>query len=256
MCKVLDTASQTDVEYIDLDSGSFGRERLRALWSRIAHARAKVLVFSAAGLHTGFNLAEAYDAAAHADDTGARLFADCLLSIRDADAITIASVNGRISAGSVGLIAACDIVIADPSAIFQLPEVATGMIPALVAPILARRIGERRCHYLALSSRPISAHEAHSIGLVDETADMQLDRCVERQVRRILRSSAGAIAECKMHLRERDRQSIRIELEAATARLTHWLSRPEAMEAIAAFAMEAGSVAAAPAEDHHAPCHD
>lgn len=248
--------SITDVEYIDLGAGSFAIEGLLALRSRVAGTRAKVLVFVAAGLHTGFDLAEVCDAATNADITVARLFADCLLSIREADAITIASVNGKVTAGSVGLIAACDIVIADPDAIFQLPEVAIGMIPALITPILARRIGERRCHYLALSSRPISAHEAHSIGLVDEAADLRLGRCVERQVRRILRSSPGALAECKRHIKEGEQQRIRIELEVAIVRLSNWLSKPGAIEAIAAFAVEPGGVVATPAEDHHAPNHD
>jgi enoyl-CoA hydratase/carnithine racemase len=248
---------ESRVQSVALSPDAFGRDHLLELRDRIAESRARVLIISAPGLHLGFNLAEIRDTAA-ADLTAAKLFAECLLSIRRTDAVTIACVGEKVAGGSVGLVAACDIVIADAKAIFQLPEVAIGMVPALVTPILARRIGEARCFSLALSSRPISATEAHSIGLVDEVAGLAgglpLDRCVERQARRILRSCAGALTECKQQVREREQQSLQIELDVAIAWLASWLSTQEGREAIARFVDETG--ASAPMEGRHGAHRD
>jgi len=224
-------------EPIVLGPEALNSQTLRELHARIEQSAAvsRVIILSMRGMQPGFDLAEVCAAAERSDLAPAGLFAACVLAICEAKVPVIASVDAKVMGGSVGLIAACDIVIAGSESAFQLPEVIAGMVPALVAPVLARRLTAARAGYLAMSTRAVSAREAHAIGLVDEVADSDVEACVERQVRRIFQSSPLAIAECKMHDRRLAGQSLRQEMEAAIARLAAWLGKPEVRQAVAEF---------------------
>ena len=56
---------------------------------------------------------------------------------------TIACVRGAVRGGGVGLVAACDIAIAERGATFRLSEVKLGIIPAMISPYVVAAIGER-----------------------------------------------------------------------------------------------------------------
>jgi enoyl-CoA hydratase/carnithine racemase len=121
-------------ERIDLGAAALDSEALRDLRAKLSGstASARVVVLWCVGPLAGFDLAEVCAAAARSDLTPARIFAECLMAIREADIPVIAAVDGKIMGGSVGIIAACDIVIAGAGAVFQLPEVIAGMVPALI----------------------------------------------------------------------------------------------------------------------------
>jgi enoyl-CoA hydratase/carnithine racemase len=84
---------------------------------------------------------------------------------------TVALVEGPATGGGVGLAAACDIVIAGPDAMFQLTEVVLGMLPTMLMPFLARRIGPQRALRLGMLASPVSAHESVAMGLADLCRD-------------------------------------------------------------------------------------
>jgi enoyl-CoA hydratase/carnithine racemase len=112
---------------------------------------------------------------------------------------TICVVNGEVKAGGVGIVCACDIVIASPAAEFCLSEVLFGLIPANVMPyLLGYRITPQKARYLILTSKTIHAADAQAIGIVDETAEERdLEKVLKGHVRRLLRSSPSALAELK-----------------------------------------------------------
>lgn len=84
---------------------------------------------------------------------------------------TIALVEGPATGGGVGLAAACDLVLAGPAASFRLTEVLVGMLPAMLMPALAARVGSRRALRLAMLAEPVGPDEAVRIGLADQVAD-------------------------------------------------------------------------------------
>ncbi|WP_218081866.1 enoyl-CoA hydratase/isomerase family protein [Anthocerotibacter panamensis] len=163
-----------------------------------------------------------------------RVFLECLTLIADAPCPVVACVAGKVTGGGLGLVAACDLVLADRAAVFMLSEVIVGMIPALIAPFLLGRLPVARVRYLALSSRGIPAAEAQIFGLVDEVAP-DLAEAVHRQVQRLLSSSPEAMATSKRYLTRltgtREEQT-----DLAMAELQHWLSAPARVEAIQNFA--------------------
>lgn len=81
--------------------------------------------------------------------------------------VSIAHVRGKVNAGGVGFVAACDIVLADNSAEFSLSELLFGLFPACVLPFLIRRIGFQKAHYLTLTTKPVAHQQALDWGLVD-----------------------------------------------------------------------------------------
>lgn len=123
-------------------------------------------------------------------------FADLLEALETTPRPVIALVHGAARGGGVGLAAAADVVIAAPEATFGLPEVLFGLIPAVVFPVLARRVGHARARRLALSASTLTAHEARAVGLVDEVAD-DLEVAFRVHARRFDRLDRRALAGVK-----------------------------------------------------------
>jgi enoyl-CoA hydratase/carnithine racemase len=80
----------------------------------------------------------------------------------------IAAVHGYALGGGCELALSCDVIIADESAEFGLPEVTVGLVPGGGGTQLAlRRIGPGRAADLVLSGRRVGAAEAERLGLAD-----------------------------------------------------------------------------------------
>jgi enoyl-CoA hydratase/carnithine racemase len=77
-------------------------------------------------------------------------------------------VQGAAVGGGIEIAAAVETVVADPAAVFRLPEVGMGLIPGAGGTAsLPRRIGRHRTCFMGLSGRDISAEQALDWGLVD-----------------------------------------------------------------------------------------
>ncbi|MFY8274973.1 enoyl-CoA hydratase-related protein [Pseudoalteromonas sp. SSDWG2] len=84
---------------------------------------------------------------------------------------TICLVQGAAFGGALGLIAACDIALASPTAKFCLSEVKLGLIPAVISPYVIKAIGERNARRYFLTAELFSAEQAHSMGLVHDISE-------------------------------------------------------------------------------------
>jgi len=78
----------------------------------------------------------------------------------------IAQVHGFALAGGCGLVAGCDIVIAADDAVFGLPELKVGLVPAIVMAPILRSVGRKRGLLMILSGEQVPAREAYEMGLV------------------------------------------------------------------------------------------
>ena len=112
------------------------------------------------------------------------------------DVIVVTHVRGKTAAGGVGFVAASDFVVSDQLATFALPEMLFGLMPAMVLPFLAHRIGARRAHTLAISTRTIDASTALSWGLVDEMGERS-DVLLARLLNRLCRIPRDGVAPLK-----------------------------------------------------------
>lgn len=101
----------------------------------------------------------------------ARSLAELFLLIRQVRMPVIAAVHGRALAGGCGLATACDLVLATKTARFGYPEVKIGFVPAMVAAILRRNLGEKKSFELLTQGFEYTAEEAVALGLVNRTFD-------------------------------------------------------------------------------------
>ncbi|WP_428267023.1 enoyl-CoA hydratase/isomerase family protein [Haliangium sp.] len=79
----------------------------------------------------------------------------------------IAMVNGPALGGGLGLMAACDLVVASEAATFGLPEIKVGLWPMMVMAEIVRNIGRKQTLELMLTGKRVSAREAQALGLVN-----------------------------------------------------------------------------------------
>lgn len=68
-------------------------------------------------------------------------FANVINAMRTCSKLIIASVQGKAVGGGVGLIAACDYVLATEAASIKLSEISIGIGPFVIAPAIERKIG-------------------------------------------------------------------------------------------------------------------
>jgi enoyl-CoA hydratase/carnithine racemase len=94
----------------------------------------------------------------------------------------IAMVNGHALAGGLGLMVACDLVIASDVAQFGTTEIAVGLWPMMITAELTRSVGRKQVLEMMLTGKKLSAAEAVACGLVNravpadqlETATLEL----------------------------------------------------------------------------------
>jgi enoyl-CoA hydratase/carnithine racemase len=79
----------------------------------------------------------------------------------------IAMVNGHALAGGLGLMVACDLVIASDAAQFGTTEIAVGLWPMMITAELARSVGRKQVLEMMLTGKKLSAAEAVACGLVN-----------------------------------------------------------------------------------------
>jgi enoyl-CoA hydratase/carnithine racemase len=81
---------------------------------------------------------------------------------------TVAAVFGFALGGGCELALGCDLVVADGTAVFGLPEVTVGVVPGGGGTqTLVRRVGWARAADLILTGRKVAAHEAYELGIVN-----------------------------------------------------------------------------------------
>jgi 2-(1,2-epoxy-1,2-dihydrophenyl)acetyl-CoA isomerase len=80
----------------------------------------------------------------------------------------VASVQGAVAGAAVGLVSACDLVIAADNAFFFVAHALHGgAVDGLTTYFLPRQIGTRKAMELALLADRLSASEAQRIGLIN-----------------------------------------------------------------------------------------
>ncbi|MEP6884501.1 MAG: enoyl-CoA hydratase-related protein [Gammaproteobacteria bacterium] len=152
---------------------------------------------------------------------------------------TLARVNGDGYGGALGLLGACDIVVAVDEAKFAFTEVRLGIIPAVISPFVLGKIGESAARRYFLTAETLSATDLKGLGLVHEVVPAGLlDLSCVRFSEALLKGAPGALAEVKTLIRDvaHGRPEDRVNVAgAAAARLARLRVQPEAQEGFAAF---------------------
>jgi len=136
----------------------------------------------------------------HAD---ALQLATMLRTIYECPQPVVARVQGDCYAGGMGLVAACDIVVAVDEAQFCLSEVKLGLIPATIAPYVIKAMGEQASRRYFLTAERFTAATALHIGFAHEVvAGAALDATVAEIVQALVNNSPAAVRQAKALVRE------------------------------------------------------
>jgi enoyl-CoA hydratase len=79
----------------------------------------------------------------------------------------VAMVQGHALAGGLGLMVACDLVIASEAAEFGTTEINLGLWPMMITAEIVRSVGRKKALELMMTGERIPAREAERIGLVN-----------------------------------------------------------------------------------------
>ncbi len=160
-----------------------------------------------------------------------------LYTVRQLRKPIFAAVNGIAYGGGCELAQSCDFIIASETATFGQPETMLGLSAGGGSPVfLPRLLPPGKALQMLMTGDPITAQEAHRLGMVNELhAPEELMGAARRIAEKIASNSPTAVQAVKraVHLGEGQptEQAIAIMMDA------HWRSavHPDRIEGIGAF---------------------
>lgn len=149
---------------------------------------------------------------------------------------TLAVVHGAAFGGANGLLAACDIVLAEEDTTFAFSEVKIGISPATIGPYVLKRVGEFKGKELMMTGRRFKGRDAEKAGLVNcIVPEEELEKKVEEFIGHFMTAAPGAVKATKemIYIAMNDKNA---DLSEYTADLIARLrASEEGQEGMAAF---------------------
>ncbi len=219
-------------------------EQLKTELDRIADdSSVRVILLEANGLAfcAGMDLGEMQQRASDADAAqqwmqDSIVYGRVLKTLFDAPLPTVAVVQGPALAGGMGLVLACDMVLASENAFFALPEPARGISAAMVTPLLVHRIGSGAATFMLLSGQRITAATAKAMGICHEVVAVPLlAQRRDEWVSAILSGSPAALKISKQHLQHCSPLHVAQLIDDSTKVSARARETPDAREGLAAF---------------------
>ncbi|MCC8400637.1 enoyl-CoA hydratase/isomerase family protein [Paraburkholderia sp. MMS20-SJTN17] len=202
--------------------------------------RAVVLAANGKAFCAGADLNWMKKMAGYSDDENradAMRLAGMLSAVYRCNKPVIARVNGDAYAGGMGLIAACDIVVAVDSARFCLSEARLGLIPATIAPYVIRALGEQASRRYFVTAEAFDCASALRLGLVSEAVSAeQLDATVAQLAQTLCANGPQAVRACKRLVQDiAGRELSDALIEDTAARIAKTRAGAEGREGVASF---------------------
>jgi enoyl-CoA hydratase/carnithine racemase len=119
---------------------------------------------------------------------GFKRYAQVLTRISSYPKPVVARINGACMAGGMGLMLACDIVIARHDARFGTPEVNVGLWPMMIGALIYRNAKRKKAMEMILLGEKLTADQALDMGLI--TRVVQSD-ALDKEVSRVVKSLAA-----------------------------------------------------------------
>jgi cyclohexa-1,5-dienecarbonyl-CoA hydratase len=143
------------------------------------HAGLKAIVLSGEGAHFSYGASIEEHLPDRIGDTLV-LLRQVLLKMTLARAPLIAAVRGQCLGGGLEVALACDLIVAEESAQFGLPEIKLGVFPPAGAALLPVRLGSGRAAEMALTGSTWTATRAEAAGLINRVfPDGELEHQLE-----------------------------------------------------------------------------
>ena len=151
---------------------------------------ARVILISGAGEKAFCSGADLGGAADGTIQQGFKRYAGLLTRLSGYPKPVVARVNGACMAGGMGLMLACDIVIAKHDAKFGTPEVNVGLWPMMIGALIFRNAMRKKAMEMILLGERLTAEQALEMGLITRVVPSdELDREVTQIVQNLAAKS-------------------------------------------------------------------
>src|SRR5688572_1666359 len=216
-----------------------GAELTQTFSSFDASVRAVILagegpVFSAGADVNWMKKSIGYSAAENAKDAAG--MAAMFRAIDRAVPPVIARVHGASLGGGMGLIAACDMVVAAEGTQFGFTEVRLGIVPAVISTFVLRKTGAAAARRYFLTGETFGPEEARRMGLVHEVPPVaDLDTRVDALVNELRKCGPQAVATAKQLIRDILALPYDKAIEHAVATIARVRTSPEGQAGLGAF---------------------
>ena len=149
----------------------------------------------------------------------------------------VAAVHGYALGGGCELALSCDLIVADETAVFGLPEATVGLVPGGGGTQLARRrLGPGRAADLIFTGRRVPADEAERIGLADRLVPAgRAGQQALELAQRIAANSGVAVRAAKQAIRHGEGTGLAAALDVEDAAWRVAAMSGDRREGIAAF---------------------
>ena len=119
---------------------------------------------------------------------GFKSYAELLKKLCGYPKPVVAKINGACMAGGMGLMLACDIVIAKNDAKFGTPEVNVGLWPMMIGALIYRNVLPKKAMEMMLLGERLTADQALNMGLITRVVQPE---DLEEEVAQILTTLAA-----------------------------------------------------------------
>lgn len=158
------------------------------------------------------------------------------LAMRECPRPVVARVQGLALAGGLGLMLACDLVVASEEAAFGTPEVDVGLWPFMIGALVARHVPAKRALDLMMTGRRIDAATALEWGLVSRVVPAaSLDAAVAEVASSLASKSPLVLRMGKAAFYATEDVALAPALEHLQGQLSLLTQSKDAVEGITAF---------------------
>ncbi|MBA3457962.1 MAG: enoyl-CoA hydratase/isomerase family protein [Deltaproteobacteria bacterium] len=209
-------------------------ELVAALAAIAANPAVRVVVLTGAG--PVFSAGGDLSAMQQAPGAPTATLVELLIAMHELGKPILAMVNGPALAGGLGLMVACDLVIAADSAAFGTTEIAVGLWPMMITAEITRSVGRKKTLEMMLTGKKLDAAEALACGLVNQIVPLaELEAATMKLAGELADRSPAALAlGLKAFYRSQDME-FGPQLRYLQAELGRVLALEDAAEGIAAF---------------------
>jgi enoyl-CoA hydratase len=146
----------------------------------------------------------------------------------------VGSIDGHVRAGGLGLVGACDIVLAGPRSTFAFSEVRLGLAPAMISLTTLPRLDPRAASRYYLTGERFDSATAARIGLITEAVE-DIDAGTMAVLDALRASSPQGLRETKPLLTAGLLDGFEARADALAEQSARLFGSEEAAEGMAAF---------------------
>ena len=189
-------------------------------------------VFSAGANLGGF----AADAPTAGKYRATALFPRVFIELGELGKPSIVAARGHVLAGALGIVLACDLVIAGEDAGFGTPEINVGLFPFMVMALIYRNVPRKKTNEMLLLGERLTAEQAREAGIVNKVVPAaELDDAVADWAAKLAAKSPLVMRLGKDAIWRQLDMPLADALDYLRSQLTIELSTEDAIEGVTAF---------------------